>query len=352
MGADTGVCDTPGQLGRSIHLAPGVYSMGVRDLEQKVSLYGTSQEETVIEGTILGLQTDAVLANLTVTGGTSGGIVVARDQSPEITACTITANAGFNGAGVRCHSGSSPTLTNCLIWGNEGTRGGGLFCTRASPNLLNCTIAANSASFGSGLYFQGSSSPTVRNCIVWSRDGEAIWASSSSTAVVTYSCIAGAATWPGEGNLNEDPMFVDDGDYHLQPSSPAIDRGNSEGAPLSDTEALERPCQGGVDMGAYEFCDETAPGAQFRRGDCNNDAKVDISDAINTLDALFLGDEPLGCQDACDVNDDGQLDISDPIATLDALFLGSGSIPLPGMQDCGVDPTADGLGCELYEGCP
>ena len=90
---------------------------------------------------------------------------------------------------------------------------------------------------------------------------------------------------------------------------------------------------------------------RFRRGDCNDDGGVDISDAVSTLGSLFLGEGDPGCDDACDSNDDGAMDISDAIATLGVLFLGNGVIPLPGMNDCGIDPTDDELGCDTFERC-
>lgn len=89
----------------------------------------------------------------------------------------------------------------------------------------------------------------------------------------------------------------------------------------------------------------------FLRGDCNDDGKVNISDAVFTLGSLFLGEGDPGCEDACDSNDDGAVDISDAIATLGVLFLGNGIIPLPGMTECGGDPTDDELICETTA-CP
>ena len=91
----------------------------------------------------------------------------------------------------------------------------------------------------------------------------------------------------------------------------------------------------------------------FRRGDCNDDGNVDISDAVFTLGSLFLGDGDPGCDDASDANDVGAVDISDAIATLGVLFLGQGTIPLPGMDDCGMDPTEDELSCGTPQNnCP
>ena len=92
--------------------------------------------------------------------------------------------------------------------------------------------------------------------------------------------------------------------------------------------------------------------AVFRRGDCNDDGAVDISDAIFALGSLFLGEGDPGCEDSCDSNDDGTVDISDSIMALGVLFLGNGVIPPPGMTNCGVDPSDDQVGCETHASCP
>lgn len=90
----------------------------------------------------------------------------------------------------------------------------------------------------------------------------------------------------------------------------------------------------------------------FLRGDCNLDVSLNISDAISALISLFAMGGPAFCEDACDSNDDGSFDISDPVTLLAMLFTGSGDLPPPGPQDCGLDPTADVLDCESFNGCP
>ena len=82
----------------------------------------------------------------------------------------------------------------------------------------------------------------------------------------------------------------------------------------------------------------------FRRGDTNDDGKVDISDPVATLGFLFLGGAVPACRDSSDSNDDGKVDISDGVHTLAFLFLGGDAPPTPGPFGCGGDPTADGLG--------
>jgi len=89
----------------------------------------------------------------------------------------------------------------------------------------------------------------------------------------------------------------------------------------------------------------------FSRGDANADSRVDISDAIFVLNFLFLGSGTPFCSDAADINDDGTLDLSDAISILNRLFFGGREIPLPGLFDCGADPTEDSLDCERFSSC-
>ncbi|HZN60442.1 MAG TPA: C25 family cysteine peptidase, partial [Planctomycetota bacterium] len=70
----------------------------------------------------------------------------------------------------------------------------------------------------------------------------------------------------------------------------------------------------------------------YFRGDSNGDAKDDLSDAVYTLNYLFLGGTAPRCLDAADVNDDGKVDISDAIRLLGFLFLGEPAPP-------GYDPA-------------
>ncbi len=80
----------------------------------------------------------------------------------------------------------------------------------------------------------------------------------------------------------------------------------------------------------------------FIRGDANDDGEVNISDAIYTLEWLFLGKPPPEVLDSADTDDDGKNDISDPIFLLNALFIKGGPLPPPYPQD-GRDPTEDNL---------
>lgn len=83
---------------------------------------------------------------------------------------------------------------------------------------------------------------------------------------------------------------------------------------------------------------------KFVRGDASGNGIVDISDAVRTLDFLFLGGKIRCCDDALDSNDDGAVDIGDPVFTLNYLFIGGARIPTP-FPLAGGDRTVDGLLC-------
>jgi predicted GH43/DUF377 family glycosyl hydrolase len=90
-----------------------------------------------------------------------------------------------------------------------------------------------------------------------------------------------------------------------------------------------------------------APVKDFRRGDCNGDEVVDISDAVCTLNWLFLGAAKPPCLAATNTNGDDDADVSDAVFLLAHLFSG-GPAPVPPFPDCGPWPLpADHeMGCE------
>ena len=90
----------------------------------------------------------------------------------------------------------------------------------------------------------------------------------------------------------------------------------------------------------------------FVRGDANASSDINLTDAVVTLNHLFLGGPAPDCLDAADADDNGDLEITDAVYTLNFLFLGGTAIPEPAGVECGVDPTADDLGCDDFARCP
>ncbi len=200
-----------------------------------------------------------ILGNRTWSDG--GGLYCAEDSSPKLIRCTIAENttAGW-GAGAYCAEGSSATFTDSLILRNfsRGRGGSGIFCSGSSPEITGCTISENS----SGGVIGGS--PVLTNCIVWGNTGESI---RGGAVVVNYSCIEveGEEPWPGEGNIQDDPLFCGWGSAAevFVDSSNSNSGDGSEANPFSSFEtALEysfalssgSPCldtgEGGTNMGA------------------------------------------------------------------------------------------------------
>jgi hypothetical protein len=153
-------------------------------------------------------------------------------------------------------------IRSTLVLSNSALDGGGLL--GGSPPLYNNTIVGNRAAYeGGGLH---SCKDAILNCIVWGNTAPH-GAQLTDSSLPTYSCIQDS-TGGGEGNISEDPRFVDaeKGDFRLLPDSPCIDAGfNSPELPEFDIAGMHRIMFGGksltADMGAYEFyINDLSPG--------------------------------------------------------------------------------------------
>jgi hypothetical protein len=212
-----------------------------------------------------------------------GGISNSRSADPVVKNCTFIGNSSIQGGGIYNYE-SSLKMTNCKVSGNRakwsgggiyvwvgfGGPGGGCFTERPSNvTLISCTFSENQAEEGKSLACgscdnQFPSKVQITNCIL-ADGGEEIWNNDDSTISITYSDVQGG--WPGEGNIETDPRFVDsgfwdangvwvDGDYHLLPGSPCIDAGepNHQYDPNeTDLDGKPRIIGNRIDMGAYEY---------------------------------------------------------------------------------------------------
>jgi len=157
---------------------------------------------------------------------------------------------------------------------------------------------------------------------------------------VAYSDLSTA--WPGSGNTLADPRFMDASakNFHLQAASPCIDAGDPAAAPDPDGTR--------ADMGAFPY-EHSSPEPTFARGRVNDDAAVDLADALAILLHMFAS-LPIGCADSADLTDDGAIDVADAIRLLVYLFQ-EGSPPAAPAGECGPDPTGDALGCAAPPAC-
>jgi len=211
--------------------------------------------------------------------GNDGGALNNSNSSPMITNCAFSANYAYDWAGaIRNVFDSSPTITNCIFTGNLAQGSGGAIFNFHNCNTIitNCTFAENSAPNGNALAFDSwqpvaPSDLQAASCILID-DGNEIWNNDGSTINITYSNVQ--TGWPGHGNINNDPCFVEpgywdsnstptdpnddfwiEGNYHLLQGSPCLDAGDPNYVPgpnETDLEGNPRIINERIDIGPYE----------------------------------------------------------------------------------------------------
>jgi len=282
-----------------------------------------------------------------------GGIFNSGYSDPNVINCTFTGNLAVGapdsaGGGIY-NDNSNPTIINCIFSGNYAYDDGGGICSdfNCGASIINCTFSGNTADAmysgggGGALLNNGGSNTTVGNCILWDNEPDEIYLV-SGTVTVDYSNVQDG--YPGTGNINEDPLFIDadgpddivgteDDNLRLLSSSPCIDAGDSRavGADTADidedggaAEQIPRDIDGNlrlmddpntadegathrsipiVDMGAYESSGLTMV------GDFEPDGDVDLDD----LAVIVVRWLDLGCGDCggADLSGDGSVNLAD-----------------------------------------
>jgi len=221
--------------GDEIVINEGVYYEHIDFKGKNVTLRSTDPEDpavvaaTVISGrgrgTVVtfssGEQKSCVLAGFTITDGNEG--ICITGAGPTITNCRIVGNrdTGIDsmyvpgvrysaeiincaivdngGDGIRAEGRKTPTLTNCIISGNRKC---GVYAQNST--ITNCNIVGNAISGILGYDLK------VANSIIWDNSQQQIIDDYSSCSV-TYSNVQGG--WPGEGNINANPCFVELGSW-------------------------------------------------------------------------------------------------------------------------------------------
>jgi len=153
-------------------------------------------------------------------------------------------------------SSSNLIIINSVIEGNQADSGAGIVSgSFGNFSVINSTITRNTANTqGGGIQADNIYSDSkVINSILYFNSPNEIW----GNPIISYSNIQGG--YEGEGNINADPLFAGNNDYHLRLESPCIDSGTNIGAPNTDIEGTKRPLGKGYDMGAYEYISGIKP---------------------------------------------------------------------------------------------
>ncbi|WP_080056583.1 choice-of-anchor Q domain-containing protein [Spirosoma aerolatum] len=204
-----------------------------------------------------------VISKCVFTGnqGRFGGAITST-VNLSINQSVFTNNLAYSHGGCIESSGNT-AINNCVFVNNQSSEGGSLaYSDRGQLSFINCTLYSNATkpnrdlnSLLEGGEFQ------IKNSIITGEPASytlisKLWYSTLDPILSTsYSLIQNG--YPGIGNLNSDPLFIDpaNGNFRLQPTSPAINAGSPDITDLLPTDIAGNPrIQGNrVDMGAYEF---------------------------------------------------------------------------------------------------
>lgn len=170
---------------------------------------------------------------------------------------------------------SNPIFLSCLFEQNlSADLGGGIYSIHelsavASPRVIQSTFVYNEASLGGGLFINrtsgiGVNNTTVEGCIFFFNNGiddisTSSYGRNNVTVTPQYSLFPEATIDQINFNTNANPLFINDNsNYRLNPSSPAIDRGEFDSGFLPsstdrDLDDNSRRIGDLKDIGAYEF---------------------------------------------------------------------------------------------------
>jgi hypothetical protein len=172
-----------------------------------------------------------------------GGAITLTDASPVIINNIICNNTAISiGGGMRIQNNSNPQIVNNTIVNNHcNSNSGGIDILSSTPVIKNCIVYGNTATYDPQIYPTG-----YKN--------------------VTNSDVEGG--WTGKGNINADPKFISpttgsgtgykgySADWGLSSGSPCMNGGAislSNYSPILDFTGNIRVDYDTIDMGAHEY---------------------------------------------------------------------------------------------------
>ena len=185
-----------------------------------------------------------------------------------------------NTAGSAGGAGTEVSVVNCEFSGNHAdTFAGAIAVFVGGLTVANSTFSHNTTAGSSGGAISAGS--TIDNCIFWGNTDStgATESAQITSGTVSNSLVQGLSVFTGNGNISQNPQFVDplgpdgiagtlDDDLRLLSNSPGIDNGGNELVPADtldvdgdgdvlettplDLDGTARIQNGTVDMGAYE----------------------------------------------------------------------------------------------------
>lgn len=334
-----------------------------------------------------------------------GGGVYIQPNTKIIRSCVFEANRAISQGGGLFHSTAgawifipSGRVEACSFRGNSAPEGGGLYMTQnnlsdgiGSMVVADCSFAGNTAGSGDGVHFEqvgGAFRFVLNSTFLGDSVAKVDWIRNSIFRgafvpfgtpgpfgpQVDYCNIEGG--WPGEGNIDIDPQFVNVAadDLHLKATSPCRDSGSPNLSQLGTTDFDDEPRQQGgrVDIGADEFAHDCSGDgvpdfveiAMGSAADCNHDGIADgcqslpdcDGDGVSDLCEIAAGAPdcdgngiPDSCDSFADCNGNGISDACD-IASGFATDCNGNQLPdsCESLADCNGNGIADA--CDIASG--
>ncbi|CAD7774665.1 hypothetical protein DMNBHIDG_00973 [Candidatus Methanoperedenaceae archaeon GB37] len=222
-----------------------------------------------------GVDADSVSGTITITNNkfsgnsanySGGGIDVNSDSGTiTITNNTFSENSADDscGGGVEVYAESGRiTITNNTFSGNSANYYGGgvrgyLWYDSATLNVYNNIFFNNTANAGDDLYVNSDGDENYKGATVNLYNNDFSGNANFNTGQSEDLYISYTEKYHHANNIQKAPQFVDpvNGDFHIKPTSPCIDKGNNSAPelPSTDFEGDPRIIGGTVDIGADEF---------------------------------------------------------------------------------------------------
>ena len=297
----------------TVLVQPGIYVENINYNGKLItvgSLFLTTQDTTYISSTTIdgnnsgkvvifenSEDSTAVLCGFIITNGlasgtfpaNSGGGIYCNSSRPSFKNLKILENSAYNGAGIGCLNNSNPNISNALIVQNTAiNNGGAIFCGSSNPDIRNIT-SSNNVAFGmGGAIFAVNSNPFLKNSILWGDTAPEISVQSGQINV-SYTDVQGS--WPGTGNLNVVPNFLNFINYKLSiltpdgtAQNPCVDAGD----PADPVGSEPMPNGDRINMGANGGTSQAAFSAQIANPNIPSGTTIYIPDQIEPGTVIIL----------------------------------------------------------------
>jgi hypothetical protein len=227
-----------------------------------LSAVGGNFELTIEQCTISNSSTNA-----------AGGGIANKSGTLNLIGDTISGNTSTGSGGGLYIAGGTADASNCTIAGNiaSAAAGGGIAVAGGIFYVNNVTVSDNTGAGGGGMYVSGSNTTVDLSNMILADDfdGSSHNYDLTQDGNATINAYTSLIQNSPSGTINGNNYFNITGENAMLGSlannggstqtmallagSPAIDAGETIGAPLTDQRGYARPQGNGIDIGAYEL---------------------------------------------------------------------------------------------------